>query len=629
MVRHSYNLAAAAMGGPHSPSSSGGVASLVDDDVSVDAASMRTGSCPSVSSSWGALQTALPRILIVSRRHMRKDKFVDFVGEYHLTLILRYGACPVIVPRCVGADTTPDEVTRLIDAYEPVHGVLLCEGEDIDLSAWPGALGPDGSGLSPEQAAAVAACHPSDAEVDVAKDLIEFELVRRCTARGIPYLGICRGSQLLNVYRGGSLYSDIDTQVGGGVCHINYSNYDGHRHPVSVTPSTPLAYWFDNASTLDVNSYHHQGVRSLAAGLSPMAHSPDGLVEAFYDTAYDPDGGRYMVGLQFHPERMQDASGVYDYPGCVGAYESFGRAVRAYARQVGGGGAPPEHVEAVPEVVPPPVAEVANPSRLTLDYRKGGAGTPALATGNPSEAAAPRPPADAAATPSIPPPSVASPFAASPSAISCGAASSGSSAMRPGRSSPGSPRAAHEDAPPPSTSVPVGPQLSSRVTRAHWNALKTFDMASAMYRSRRASEAAAVTRFSRGASLLAATASPALSLHATVHGGCAARDALGDLYYSGSSAVEAPPQPQVDAVAQLETAVVAAAAALARMSPTELVDAADTLRGLVGVADRLRERGQALEGGGGRPRLVKGGLSDEEEESRPQACVAAVPGVKA
>lgn len=620
MVRPPYELAAVAMGGPLSPSSSGGVASLADDDVSVDAASSRTGSCPSVSSSWGALQTALPRILIVSRRHMRKDKFVDFVGEYHLTLILRYGACPVIVPRCVGADTTADEVTRLIDAYEPVHGVLLCEGEDIDLSAWPGALGPNDGGLSPEQAAAVAASHPSDAEVDVAKDLIEFELVRRCTARGIPYLGICRGSQLLNVYRGGSLYSDIDTQVAGGVCHINYANYDGHRHPVTVTPSTPLADWFDRAPALDVNSYHHQGVRSLAAGLAPMAHSPDGLVEAFYDTTYDPDGGHFTVGLQFHPERMQDASGVYDYPGCVGAYESFGRAVRAYARRVGGGGAPPERVDASPEVVPPPVAEVADPSRSALGHRKGGVDVPAPPTDDPSVVGAPRPPAGAAASPST---------ATSPPAAPGAAHAGTSSATRRARSSPASPRVGHEDAPPPSASVPGGPRLSPRVSRAHWDAVKTFDLASAVYRSRRASEVAAATRFSRGASLLAATASPALSLHATVHGGCAARDALGDLYCSGSSAVDVPPPPQVDAVAQLETAVVAAAAALARMSPTELADAADTLRGLVGVADRLRERGQALEGGGGRPRLVKGGLSDEEEESRPQACVASFPGVKA
>lgn len=612
MVRPPFELAAVAMGGPISPASSGGVASLADDDLNVDAGSLRSGSCPSVSSSWGALQTALPRILIVSRRHMRKDKFVDFVGEYHLTLILRYGACPVIVPRCVGADTTPDEVTRLIDAYEPVHGVLLCEGEDIDLSAWPGALGPDDGGLSPEQAAAVAASHPSDAEVDVAKDLIEFELVRRCTERGIPYLGICRGSQLLNVYRGGSLYSDIDTQVAGGVCHINYANYDGHRHPVTVTPSTPLADWFDQAPALDVNSYHHQGVRSLAAGLSPMAHSPDGLVEAFYDTTYDPDGGRYTVGLQFHPERMQDASGVYDYPGCVGAYESFGRAVRAYARRVGGGGAPHEQVEAAPEVVPPPVAVVDDPSRSSLNNRKGGVGVPAPPTGGPSVAAGPRPPVGAAATPSAAP----------------GAAHADtSSAIRRARSSPASPRVGREDAPPASASLPDGPRLSPRVSRAHWDAVKTFDLASAIYRSRRASEVAAVSRFSRGASLLAATASPALSLHATVHGGCAARDALGDLYCSGSSTGDVPPSPQVDAVAQLETAVVAAAAALARMTPTELVDAADTLRGLVGVADRLRERGQALEGGGGRPRLANGGLPDEEEESR--ACVAAVPGVKA
>lgn len=603
------------MGGARVSALSSGIGSLLaDDEGSVGAASTPTGSCPSVSSSWGALPTALPRILIVSRRHMRKAKFVDFVGEWHLELILRYGACPVIVPRCVGPDTTADEVTRLIDAYEPIHGVLLCEGEDIDLAAWPGALGPDGGRLSEEQVAAVAASHPSDAAVDVAKDLIEFELVRRCTTRGIPYLGICRGSQVLNVYRGGSIYSDIDTQVGGGVRHIDYANYDSHRHPVTVTPATPLADWFDGAAALDVNSYHHQGVRTLASGLSPMALSPDGLVEAFYEPAtHDPDSGRYTVGLQFHPERMQDAAGVYDYPGCVGAYEAFGRAVRAYARRAVGVGAPPEPVEAALEAVPPPVAVVAGPSWSPLGQGYTPAG--ASAVGAPSKPKA---------TTLNPTPAVGSP------AIIASAPSGTSSASRPARNSPSSPRTCHKNAPPPDSHLSAAPtvlQLSLRVSRAHSEAIKSFDAASALYRTRRASEAAVAASLSRGASLLVATASPARSLHATVHGGCAARDALGDLYGPRlSPAVEALP---VDPTTQLETAVVAAAAALARMSPSQLADAADMLRSLTGVAARLQERGEGLEGGGGRPRRVRGGVPEEEEEARPQGQVATAKGVKA
>ena len=594
--------------GVGTPNSSAGVASLVDDNASVAASSTRTGSCPSVSSSWGALSQALPRILIVSRRHMRKDKFVDFVGEYHLTLILRYGACPVIVPRCVGADTTGEEVSRLIDAYEPIHGVLLCEGEDIDLKAWPGALGPDGGGMTDEQMATVAASHPSDASVDQAKDLIEFELVRRCVARGIPYLGICRGSQVLNVYRGGTLYSDIDTQVGGGVTHIDYNNYDGHRHPVSVTPTTPLADWFDGATALDVNSYHHQGVRTLAQGFTPMAHSPDGLVEAFYEpAAYDPDAGRYCIGLQFHPERMQDrTTGVYDYPGCVGAYEAFGRAVRAYARR-----AAPERVEAPFEQVPAPVS-LGAPS-LPMPARSDGCDSGLAPSGtNPTAAASPVP---ACAARTFPPAPIQLPAAA---LVSLGP-SPGIGRARSSSASPSSRRDTLSDVPPRATTAG---HLGPRVSRAHSDAVSSFAVASQMYRTRRASESLHATTLSRGAALLASTSAAPRSLYATVHGGCAVRDVLG--FYNGG--VTEPP-PVVEPMAQLEAAVVAAAAALARMGHAELSEASETLRGLVGVAARLQERGEALEMGGGRPRGVGAGLQEEDDET----CPRGVPteGVKA
>ncbi|XVF81893.1 hypothetical protein PTKIN_Ptkin15bG0192500 [Pterospermum kingtungense] len=70
-----------------------------------------------------------PRVLIVSRRTVRKNKFVDFVGEYHLELIVGNGGVPVIVPRVSGVD-------NLLDSFEPIHGVLLREEEDIDPSLY-------------------------------------------------------------------------------------------------------------------------------------------------------------------------------------------------------------------------------------------------------------------------------------------------------------------------------------------------------------------------------------------------------------------------------------------------------------------------------------------------------------
>lgn len=282
-----------------------------------------------MSSSPADLSCVLPRVLIVSRRTVRKNKFVDFVGEYHLDLIVGYGAVPVIVPRVAG-------VHALLDSFEPIHGVLLCEGEDVDPSLYESA---DAS-LSPEQLEAVRRLHASDAAVDREKDSIELRLARRCLERNIPYLGICRGSQVLNVACGGSLYQDVEHELAEAqqvqVQHINYADYDEHRHPVRVVPGTPLHEWFAgdlaDGARLMVNSYHHQGVRRLAQRFVPMAFAPDGLVEAFYDpAAYSPGEGRFIMGLQFHPERMRrPGSDEFDYPGCARAYQEFVRAVVAY-----------------------------------------------------------------------------------------------------------------------------------------------------------------------------------------------------------------------------------------------------------------------------------------------------------
>ncbi|XP_020153305.1 putative glutamine amidotransferase GAT1_2.1 [Aegilops tauschii subsp. strangulata] len=275
----------------------------------------------------------LPRVLIVSRRTVRKNKFVDFVGEYHLDLVVGYGAVPVIVPRVAG-------VHAMLDSFEPIHGVLLCEGEDIDPSLYNDGDDEASDALSPQQLEAVRRLHPSDAAVDHEKDSIELLLASRCLERNVPFLGICRGSQVLNVACGGSLYQDVEQELhpqnDAAVCHMDYRNYDGHRHPVRVLPGTPLHDWFAESlldgDQLMVNSYHHQGVRRLAERFVPMAHAPDGLVEGFYDPdAYNPGEGKFLMGLQFHPERMRkEGSDEFDYPGCAKAYQEFVRAVVAY-----------------------------------------------------------------------------------------------------------------------------------------------------------------------------------------------------------------------------------------------------------------------------------------------------------
>ncbi|KAL2571183.1 hypothetical protein GLYMA_18G294300v4 [Glycine max] len=282
------------------------------------------------------LSVILPRVLIVSRRSVRKNKFVDFVGEYHLDLIVGYGAVPVIVPRVSG-------VHMLLDSFEPIHGVLLCEGEDIDPSCYE----QDTAGLSEEEVEEIRRLHASDTAIDKEKDSIELSLAKLCLERNIPYLGICRGSQILNVACGGTLYQDIGKELsikcpeGQRAMHINYDDYDGHRHDVEVVENTPLHHWFKDSleegkMDICVNSYHHQGVKRLAQRFVPMAFAPDGLIEGFYDPdAYNPEEGKFIMGLQFHPERMRKPdSDEFDYPGCPFAYKEFVKAVVAYQKKL-------------------------------------------------------------------------------------------------------------------------------------------------------------------------------------------------------------------------------------------------------------------------------------------------------
>ncbi|KAJ0037717.1 hypothetical protein Pint_22097 [Pistacia integerrima] len=292
------------------------------------------------------LSMILPRVLIVSRRTLRKNKFVDFVGEYHLDLIVSYGAVPVIVPRVSG-------VHMLLDSFEPIHGVLLCEGEDIDPSHYESEL----SGFSTQELEEIRELHASDTAIDREKDTIELRLAKLCLERNIPYLGICRGSQVLNVACGGTLYQDVEKELSKmkgnlqRVVHMNYENYDGHRHLVKVLEETPLHDWFrdsleENRMEIMVNSYHHQGVKKLAQRFVPMAFAPDGLIEGFYDPdAYNPEEGKFIMGLQFHPERMRNPdTDDFDYPGCRSAYEEFVKAVIAYEKKLSSSARTPKSV---------------------------------------------------------------------------------------------------------------------------------------------------------------------------------------------------------------------------------------------------------------------------------------------
>ncbi len=217
----------------------------------------------------------MKKVLIVSRRQTRKDKLIDWVSEVYLQLLAERGVIPVIVP-------IAEATKNILDGYlADYDGVIMMEGGDVN----PALYGADYPAKELE-------------ELDMIKDEIEIACCQHAIDNNKSVLGFCRGLQIVNILHGGSIVKDVHELYQQSIRHINYDNYDAHRHLIHIKKNTPLFDWY-KAETLQVNSYHHQGIKELGEGLQSMATAEDGLVEAIYSPSK-----KFLVGLQFHPERM-------------------------------------------------------------------------------------------------------------------------------------------------------------------------------------------------------------------------------------------------------------------------------------------------------------------------------------
>ncbi len=195
------------------------------------------------------------------------------VNEAYVRAVQRAGGVPVLIP--VGL--TRGDLARLRDS---LAGILLSGGGDIHPRRYQGTI------------------HPRVGGVDEDRDELEIELVRLAAETKWPFLGICRGIQVINVALGGSLYTHLDGQMPGALRHDFYPDLprDMIAHQVSVMPGTHLAKMIGGGN-LEVNSLHHQGIERLAGDLEVAAVSPDGLVEAVQLKDHP-----FGLGVQWHPE---------------------------------------------------------------------------------------------------------------------------------------------------------------------------------------------------------------------------------------------------------------------------------------------------------------------------------------
>lgn len=205
-------------------------------------------------------------------------KTLQFVEQSMVHWVMASGALPVMIPSPVG-ETARGEI-GFDDYAQWLDGLVLHGGADV----WPGSYGE-----TPLQ---------ERWNGDRKRDEYDQALVRAFVNAGKPVFGVCRGMQLINVAYGGTLLQDISTQRPEASTHRDAQVYDQHFHTLEIVPQTRLATLLPNATSLKINSIHHQGIKDLASGFVVEARCPDdGIIEAIRHT-----GPAYIAAVQWHPE---------------------------------------------------------------------------------------------------------------------------------------------------------------------------------------------------------------------------------------------------------------------------------------------------------------------------------------
>ena len=182
-----------------------------------------------------------------------------------------------------------DDNTVILDAYRISNtdsilaiadGIIITGGEDINPLFYNDTLNLKLCG-----------------DIDHRRDTLEKKLFDYAFENKIPLIGVCRGMQMVNVARGGTLFGDIPSEIGTQVIHRNNGEV---MHEIVLTESCPLIFP-EGQDTFMVNSWHHQGLKYIPDGINVVAKSFDGLPEAIY---IDQEIHPFMIAVQFHPERL-------------------------------------------------------------------------------------------------------------------------------------------------------------------------------------------------------------------------------------------------------------------------------------------------------------------------------------
>lgn len=217
----------------------------------------------------------MPPLIGITTYARDEDKRFSLPAAY-VDAVRRAGGIPVLLP------PGEPEAGHLL---ERIDGLIFAGGGDIDPAWYAGSR------------------HEAVYNVDAERDRGEIELVRQVMRSQMPVLGICRGTQVINVALGGDLIEHLPDEVGEAVSH-RLPPRRPTEHPVRLEPGTKLAAILGDPlgqTEITPASWHHQAVRRPAPGLSVAARAPDGVIEALEMPAHP-----WLIAVQWHPELTGD-----------------------------------------------------------------------------------------------------------------------------------------------------------------------------------------------------------------------------------------------------------------------------------------------------------------------------------
>ena len=198
------------------------------------------------------------------------DEEAVLVPAAYVQALERAGGRPVLIP--------PSE-RGIEETLDAVDGLIFSGGSDLDPDLYDQEPHDETFGVVPE------------------RDRAELALLEAAFARDLPVLAVCRGSQVLNVARGGDLVQHLPDLVGDEKHKHTPGTFADHD--VTLQPGTRLASLLGDHAP--VKSHHHQGFGRVGDGLRVAAHAEDGTIEAVEDPSR-----RFALGVLWHPEAGED-----------------------------------------------------------------------------------------------------------------------------------------------------------------------------------------------------------------------------------------------------------------------------------------------------------------------------------